>query len=182
MILAGVTIPLLLLLVLLMFQRGWTDRLLGVFARLLPARAAGRIRSIAHAFLDGFEFIRRPAAAIRILVMTAGIWGLYMVMVYTSFFAFGLNERLDFGAAWVVLAISSIGVAIPTPGSAGTYHAFTSQTLTRLFGVDSTLALSFATATHAVGYVGVTLIGLWFFLRDHLSFSDVVRGPAEEEK
>jgi hypothetical protein len=72
-------------------------------------------------------------------------------------------------------------VAIPTPGSTGTYHAFASQTLTRLFGVDATTALSFATATHAIGFIGITLLGLWFFLKDHLSFSEAVRGGKGEE-
>jgi glycosyltransferase 2 family protein len=113
--------------------------------------------------------------------MTAGIWGLYMLMTFVAFRAFGLEDRLGWGAAWVTLAISSIGVAIPTPGSTGTYHAFASQTLTQLFGVDATTALSFATATHAIGFVGVTLIGLWFFVKDHLSFSEAVRGGPEKE-
>jgi uncharacterized protein (TIRG00374 family) len=180
-ILAAVTVPFLLLLVALMFRRDWTDRIFAVISRVLPARFSERLRVTMHAFLDGFEFVRRPAAAFRILVMTAGIWYLYMLMTYLSFFAFDLEARLGWGAAWVTLAISSIGVAIPTPGGTGTYHAFASQTLTQLFGVDATTALSFATATHAIGYIGVTLLGLWFFLKDHLSFSEAVRGGQGEE-
>lgn len=171
-----IILPLMVLPLVLMFRRDWTDRLLGFAARLLPASWEKRLRWIVHAFLDGFLFVKRPAVAVEILLMTGVIWGLYLASMYAAFFGFGLQSQLGLGAGWVTLAISSIGVAIPTPGSTGTYHAFTSQTLTRLFHVDDAVALSYATATHAVNFIGVTVIGLYFFLKDNMSLSEAVKG------
>jgi uncharacterized protein (TIRG00374 family) len=179
-ILMLIMLPMLALPVVLMLRRDWTDALLRLLARVLPPRAGKRVSSIAHSFLDGFKFLTSPATAVRTLVMTAVIWALYMLSMYLSFFAFGLGESLGVGAAMVTLAISSIGIALPTPGGTGTYHAFTSQTLTQLFGVDSAVALSYATATHAIGYIGVSIIGVYFLLKDQMSLSEAVKAGAGE--
>lgn len=178
-ILALIMLPLLALPILLMMRRDWTDRLVRLLTRMLPARTGKRAASITHSFLDGFEFLTRPSTAVRTLVMTLAIWGLYMLSMYISFFAFGLG-RLGLNAAFVTLAISSIGVAMPTPGGTGTYHAFTSQTLTQLFAVESAVALSFATATHAINFIGVSIIGLYFLLKDQMSLSEAVKARVEE--
>ena len=134
-----------------------------------------------HAFLDGFLFVKKPVVAMQILLMTAVIWALYFLSMYAALYAFSLQSQLGLRAAWVIQAISSIGVAIPTPGSTGTYHAFTSQAMTRLFHIDGAVALSFATLTHAVNFIGVTIIGLFFFLRDNMNFSEAIKGEAKEE-
>jgi uncharacterized membrane protein YbhN (UPF0104 family) len=99
--------------------------------------------------------------------------------MYFAFFAFGL-EPLGMAGALVVEAISSIGVALPTPGGTGTYHAFTSQALMRLYGVDATVSLSYATVTHAVGFIGVTIIGLYYFLHDHIRVGEAVRNTQQD--
>jgi hypothetical protein len=174
-VLLCVTLPLFLLTVVLMVRRDWTDRVLGSLTRFLPGKLGLRLKVIAHAFLDGFQFVRRPWMALRILLMTGVIWGLYMTMTYTAFFAFAPDIHPAWSSAWILLAISSIGIAIPTPGGTGTYHAFTAQTLTLLFAVDAAVALSFATATHAVNFIGTTVIGLVFFLKDHMTFAETMK-------
>ncbi len=181
LILLLVTLLFFSLLIVLMVRRDWTDRVMGMVSRFLPRRLGLRLKEVTHAFLDGFQFVRRPWMAIRILLVTGVIWWLYMAMMYTAFFAFDPEIRLNWGAAWILLAISSIGIAIPTPGGTGTYHAFTAQTLTLLFQVDSAVALSYATATHAVNFIGVTVLGLVFFLKDHMTFAETMKAGAKED-
>jgi uncharacterized protein (TIRG00374 family) len=135
---------------------------------------AAKVNKIAHSFLDGFLFVKRPESFAAILVLSVLVWFLYIVMTYLAFFSFGLENQLGFGAAIVVLAISSIGVAIPTPGATGGYHWFAAQTLTGLFHVSYEVALSYATVTHAVGFVGITVVGLYFFLRDNVNIKDAM--------
>jgi len=178
LIVSFVMLPLVAFLVILMIRRDWTDKLVHQLARILPDRLGERVNRTVHLFLDGFLFLMDPAATAKIFMMTVAIWGLYLLMMYAAFFGFGLNERLGLRAALVTLAISSIGVAIPTPGGTGTYHAFTSQTLTRLFAVDPTIALSYATATHAVNFIGTSIIGAYFFLKDYTSAEEAVKVEA----
>ena len=110
-------------------------------------------------------------------ILSLFIWGLYIVMMYLPFYAFGLTEKYSLGwaAALVVQAISSIGILIPTPGSIGPYHYFTVQTLTKLYGVDGELARSYAAVTNAVGFFGITIVGFYYFFHDRLHMSEVMK-------
>ena len=175
LIITGVTAGGLLFLVAMMVRRDWTDRfLLRPLGWVLPARARLRTEELVHAFLDGFLFLKEPASFAVIALAGVLVWFLYILMTYVALFAFGLGT-LGPRAAVVVLTISSIGIAIPTPGSTGSYHAFTSQTLIRLFAVDPSVALGFATVTHAVGFIGLTLVGLFYFIRDRFALPSPVR-------
>jgi uncharacterized protein (TIRG00374 family) len=165
-------------LVALMARRDWTDRLLEPVGRFLPSGLRSRVNRIVHAFLDGFLFVKDPKLVAVIAASSAVIWFLYILMIYVAFFAFGLGD-LGLGGALVVEAISSIGMALPTPGGTGTYHAFTSQTLNKLFQVAMPVALSFATVTHAVTFIGVSIVGLWYFLRDRIRVAEVVSRKRE---
>lgn len=164
----------------LMLRRDWTDAILRKTTGLLSPHLAQRVDRSIHSFLDGFLFVKRPRSFFAILVLSILVWFLYIAMTYLAFFSFGLDTQLGFGAAIVVLAISSIGIAIPTPGATGGYHWFAAQTLIRLFHVSNPVALSYATVTHAVGYVCVTIIGLYYFLRDHVNITEAMNKPAEQ--
>ncbi len=161
-------------------RRDWADVLIRLLGEILPLRVRERLEGWVHAFLDGFMFLSRPGRFIIITVLSCLIWLLYVLMVYVAFFAFNI-QHLGFAGALVVQAISSIGVALPTPGATGTYHAFTSQTLIRLYDIDATLALSYATITHAVGFVGATIIGLYYFLRDNIKVREAVGNEPREQ-
>lgn len=163
--------------VVLVIRRDWTNELLRRVSRFFPASAAATLNNVIHSFLDGFLFVKRPANFLAILVLSILVWFLYIVMTYLAFFSFGLEQELGFGAALVLLAISSIGVAIPTPGAIGGYHLFAQQTLIRLFHVSNEVALSYATLTHAIGFIGITVVGLYFFMRDHINLKDAMDKP-----
>lgn len=163
----------------LMIRRDWTDRLLGIAGRVLPERFARRLQAIGHSFLDGFVFLIRPGRFLIISVLSILVWGLYVMAMQVSFYAFGLQPELGLRSAIVIQAIASIGFAMPTPGATGTYHYFTSMALVSLFKVPSDIALSFATVTHGIPYVGVTIIGLYYFFHDHIKVSDAVESGQE---
>ena len=176
-VITAVTAAGLAFLVLLMMRRDWTDRLLALLARVVPAGIARRMEGFVHSFLDGFLFLTRPANFAVIFFLSASVWGLYVLMVYVAFFAFGIGN-IGLSAAVVVQAISSIGVAIPTPGGTGSYHVLTSQSLVKLFGVEPALALSYAAVTHAAGYLSTTVIGLYYLLRDQIRTAEAFGEPS----
>lgn len=163
--------------VFLMMRRDIVVSILNFFTRYLSPRKASLIEHITHSFLDGFLFLKEPRSYFIIGILSILIWMLYIVMMYLPFYAFGLIEKysLDIGTAIVIQAISSIGYLMPTPGATGPFHYFTIESLTRLYGVDKELAVSYATATHAVGYIGVTLIGVFYFFKDNMKFSEVMQ-------
>jgi len=165
--------------VVLMMNREIATKLVGVFQHVISERLHLRVHGMVHSFLDGFLFLKRPDNFLIIFFLSVGVWLLYVAMMYAAFFAFHIEETLGWRGAIVILAISSIGVAMPTPGSTGSYHVFTSQALTGLFFVPPDVALGYATLTHAVGYVGVSLVGLFFFLHDHVKLSEAITNETE---
>jgi glycosyltransferase 2 family protein len=109
--------------------------------------------NLLETFLDTLYSLQNPAAYLGIIISSILLNGGYVTMVYTSFVAFGLDTEygLGFEAAVAVLAISSLGVIVPTPGGIGSYHTFFSQGLVLIFAVPAVPALACATALHAVG-------------------------------
>ena len=158
----------------LMMRRDIADRITGSLSRVFPSSMQNRIKRIVNSFLDGFLFLKHPRNFLPIFILSAGVWLLYIAMTKAAFHALHLEGQLGWRASIVVLAISSIGIAVPTPGSTGGYHFFTAQTLTKLFLVPDEVALGFATLTHGIGYIGVTIIGLYFFIKDHVKVSEAV--------
>jgi hypothetical protein len=161
----------------LMARRDIVEKILNYIRQHTSPRTSKLVDHITHSFLDGFLFLKEPKNYFAIVLLSVLVWGLYIVMMYVPFYAFGLPERysLDLSAAMVVQAISSIGIVIPTPGATGPYHYFTIQTLTKLYGVDDEVARSYATVTHAVGFIGVTIVGIYFFMKDNLRMADVMK-------
>jgi uncharacterized protein (TIRG00374 family) len=152
-------------------------------AKPFPSAIGQKAENLLHSFLDGFLIIKEPRQYLMIAVQTVVIWLWYALMMYIPFFAFRMveNYSLNFGAAIVIMVISAIGYIIPVPGATGTYHWVTRECLVRLFGVDVEVALSYATVTHLLGFASVTLVGLIYFLRDHLRFSEAIRARDDTE-
>jgi uncharacterized protein (TIRG00374 family) len=171
------TLSMLALFTFLMVRRDLVIRLLGTITAKLSAKKAGMVEHVTHAFLDGFLFLKEPRHYFAIGVLSLAIWALYILMMYLPFYAFDLPGLygLDLGNAVVLQAISSIGYIMPTPGATGPYHYFTIQTLTKLYHVSEELAASYAALTHAIGYIGVTIVGLYYFFADRLHMSDVLK-------
>ena len=178
---SAITLAVLGLFVFLMMRRDIVVRTLDFFTRHVSKRRAALVERITHSFLDGFLFLKEPQNYFMIGTLSVVLWGLYIVMMYTPFLAFNMVDRysLDLRSALVVQAISSIGIIIPTPGATGPYHYFTIQSLTKLYGVDEDLARSYAVVTHAVGFIGITLVGIFYFLKDHLHMSEVMKEELE---
>jgi len=156
-----------------MMRREVPARLVSMLTKLLPSKISNRLGQIVDSFLDGFLFVTRPRAFAGILLSTILLWLAYVLMHYAAIHAFHLDRTLGMRAAFVVLAISSIGVVLPTPGATGTYHFFAMQTLLRLYNVSSDTALSYATLTHAVTFFTVTILGGYYLVRDRIGIEQI---------
>jgi len=107
----------------------------------------------------------------------------YAAGLYFPFFAFDSIARLNlnFGASVVLLTISSIAYVLPAPGAMGTYHSLLTLALVNMYGADRVTALSFSIVTHEVGYIITMVVGLGYFLKDHVRVSEIALQTAEEQ-
>lgn len=128
--------------------------------RISP-RLAGKIGQLLETFLHGLQSLHSPAAYLEIVVSSILLNLGYTLIIYESFvgFQFTSDYGLGLGSALVIMVISSIGVIFPTPGAAGSYHAFFSKALVHLFDVPLNHALACATAVHAVATLTYMILG-----------------------
>ena len=166
------TLFILALFVFLMMRRDIVERLLRLITRHLSPKRGEVVERMTHSFLDGFLFLKDPRQYLQIAVLSVFVWVFYIAMTFLPFYAFGLSN-LGWDAALVVQAISSIGFIVPTPGATGTNHYFVIETLTKLYNVNEEVARSYATVTHAIGYLSTMIVGIYFFLRDKLHIAEV---------
>ncbi|MEX2641109.1 MAG: lysylphosphatidylglycerol synthase transmembrane domain-containing protein [Balneolales bacterium] len=122
-------------------------------------KVLNQLRSGGALFMDGLFAIRHLRQWPYFTGLTILIWAGYVIMAYIPFVAFNLHEDYGLGleAALVIMTISSVGVALPSPGGIGTYHWFVRQGLLVLYGVPAANALAYAFVTHAV-MMGVVVV------------------------
>jgi len=178
--LAGSVISLLLM-TLLFLKSESVVRSAKILLLLVPAGKRGRVQGIFDSFVSGFRVSAMREEFWRIGSLSALMWALYALGLYLPFLAYpGFDAAgLDGRAAVVLLAVSSAAFVLPAPGAFGTYHSFLKYALVRLYGIDEVTALSYTIVTHELNVLTTTVVGAWFFLRDHLRVSDVA---AEAER
>jgi hypothetical protein len=77
------------------------------------------------------------------------------------------------------MTILVVGVAAPTPGAIGGFHAAYIFAVTTFFGVGADRAAAAALVLHAISFVPVTLLGIVFMMREGLTL-DGARRLAQE--
>ena len=180
----------------------WTaldrPRVLKLVARLLsvlPLRVSTTLNELFARFTSGLMVLGRKDVMVGITLSSLALWALYAVMVYGVMLSLGfvhtnlplIDANLP-GAVLVTLIITTVGFVIPgAPGSVGTYHGVAVMGLS-LFNVPGDRAAGFAFLLHAMNYIPLTLLGLFYFWKYGLTFRGAQRlaenlpGPAAAEQ
>jgi uncharacterized protein (TIRG00374 family) len=179
----GGSVVTLLLFVLLFLKSESFFRTLRFVRYVVPGKLKGKVDSLIDSFLSGMQVSKLRPRFLHIALYSLLIWGLYGLALYVPFFAFAPMRELglDFGAAMVMLTFSAVAFVLPAPGAFGTFHSFLSVALVRIYGVDSVTALSYSIVTHETAYVVIMVVGVVYFLKDHIKVSDIQLGKVREE-
>jgi glycosyltransferase 2 family protein len=142
------------IILLLRWREGAVDRMVS----LLPERFRERGRHFLDHVLDGLSVVHDPRQLIRLLLWGFGVW--LGAAVQVEMLARAFSIELGLPGAFILLTVGGLGLAIPTPGGVGGFHAATQFALVRLFGVDVGAATAFALVHHAVCFFPITIAGL----------------------
>jgi uncharacterized protein (TIRG00374 family) len=141
--------------------------LLSTYLFFIPLRFRDSLEGIVKKFARGLEFLKKTRSVVSVAVQTLLIWLLMGLSNIFVFWVFGFALPLD--ASYVLLVVVSISILVPSsPGFIGVYHAGAVWSL-MAYGISKEEALSCALVMHAVQYVTVTLMGLYFLKKEHLS-------------
>jgi uncharacterized protein (TIRG00374 family) len=120
---------------------------------------------------DGVRALREPRLLVRILVYSLLAWLVIALATWIGVRSVGAD--IPFGGMLVVLPILAFGVAVPTPGGAGSYHAAMAFGL-MLYHVNEVVGVSAGILMHVVITVPVILLGIVFIWTEKISWKDVI--------
>lgn len=150
------------------------DRMIRLF-ELLTRRLAPRLEQrgvhALRAFAAGLGVLRNPARFLEVMFWAILHWLLNGLAFWLAFKAVGIAA--PFSAALLVQGLIAIGVAVPSaPGFFGIFEYIGQQGL-GLYGVSAARATSWAVGFHVLTYIPITLIGIYYFVRLGMHFSDL---------
>lgn len=134
--------------------------------RILSARVAAAVTRAVRMFASGFGVLRRPERLAASLGWSLALWGVIGVETWVVARAFDIPISVT--GAWLLQALLVVGVSVPTPGGVGGFHEAFRLGATALFGADNDVAIAAAITLHAISFVPVTLLGLWYAAREGL--------------
>jgi len=137
------------------------------FERVLPARLAGLVARLVEAFAQGLAVMRQPARLLVSFVLSLPLWLSIAAGIWVTSRAFHMT--FGFLGSFLVMTLLVVGVAMPTPGQVGGFHAMYKVAVVQFLGVPTTTAVGAAIVLHAISFVPVTLLGLYFMAREGLS-------------
>ena len=109
-------------------------------------------------FLDGLRVLQRPRDLIITTVASIFMW--YVICWQVRFTLLAFDIVLPLRAAYLIVTMAVIGLAVPTPGGVGGFHKATQVGMTLFFGIGLNEATGIAIAYHAICFVPITIIGL----------------------
>jgi glycosyltransferase 2 family protein len=155
----------------LAFFRQNIRRLHEKLGRLLPERFRSPWMHFFDSFTETLKITQNRRVFLMVVLCTAGVWA-----CLTSQFWFAtraVHQPLPYDSSFFVTGVTTIGLAIPTPGGIGGFHKACQLVLTRFyrFSVDSSVAV--AVLFHVIGTLPVLFTGLFLFAREGLRWKDV---------
>ncbi len=146
-------------------------------AAALTRRAAPlwepRVRSVVHGFCAGLGVLRDARRFVVVLLWTFAHWLVNAAAFWVGFKALGLAVPIT--AAFFVQGIIVVWVALPSaPAFVGPFEIAARLSLAR-YGIGTDQAAAWAIAYHALSFIPITLIGIWYVARLGLSLGELRR-------
>jgi glycosyltransferase 2 family protein len=146
--------------------------------RVLPERLARIVATFVETFAQGLAVMRQPRRMLVALALSFPLWLAIATGIWLTSLAFHIT--FPFPASFLVMTILVVGVAVPTPGAVGGFHLAYQIAVQIFFNARPERAVGAAIVLHAISFVPVTLLGIYFMAREGLTLGSA-RRLAEEK-
>jgi uncharacterized protein (TIRG00374 family) len=146
-----------------------TERL----ARVLPSKLVELLARVVEKFARGLGAIRRPGALVGAAVWSVLLWLSIAAGIWAAAVAFALP--ISFTGSFVIIALLSLGVSVPTPGAVGGFHVAFRYGATTFFGASDDAAVGAAIVLHLLSILPPLGLGLLFAAQEGLNMAGMRR-------
>lgn len=151
----------------LRFARERVRRVHEALGRLLPGRIRDSWMHFFDTFAETLRITQYPGALVKVLLCTIGTWACLTSQFY--FATLAVDEVLPYDASFFVTGVTTVGLAIPTPGGIGGFHKACQMVLTRFYRFTIDASVAVAVLFHVIGTLPVLTIGLFLFAKEGVS-------------
>lgn len=109
-------------------------------------------------FFDGIKSLTKVKNKPLFILYTLGMWVCYFLLPYFTFFALDATSHLSPLVGVTILAVGTVSIAAPAPGGIGPFHILVRMALV-LYGIDSSVAVSYATLAHGAQMIMIFVVG-----------------------
>ena len=150
--------------------------------RVLPSKLAHALSDLARTFSQGFAVAREARALTFAMIWSFPVWLGIALHAWVITVAFGIE--MPVGGSFLLVALLVIGVAAPTPGGVGGYHAMYRFGVTAFYGASNDAAVGAALVAHAAGFLPIVALGVAFMVQDGISLAGLqqLAGAARQEE
>jgi uncharacterized protein (TIRG00374 family) len=149
-------------------------------AHVVPS-FAGAIARVAEKFARGLGAIRHPRRLLVALLWSLPLW--LSIAAGVWFVALAFNLAVPFSGSFLIVAFLALGVAVPTPGAIGGFHAAFRYGATAFFGAPDDAAVGAAIVLHVLSIGPSLLLGLYYAAQVGLNVARMrelaVTGPGD---
>ena len=135
--------------------------------RVLPAALARALARFVESFARGLAVMRQPGPLLVALAWSFPLWLSIAAGIWLTSLAFHIT--FPFAGSFLVTTILVVGVAMPTPGAIGGFHAAYQIAVQTFFGAPDDAAVGAAIVLHAISFLPVTALGIVFMAREGLT-------------
>ena len=170
-------------LVVLFVLAGDPERLGRTMTRLeqvLPSKLAGMIAKVAEKFARGLGAIRRPSRLLAALAWSVPLWLCIALGIWSMAMAF--RFAIPFTGSFLMIALLTLGVAVPTPGAVGGFHEAFRVGATMFYGAPDDAAVGAAIVLHLFSIGPSLLLGLFFAAQEGLNLGSMQRLADQSEQ
>ncbi|MEW5960566.1 MAG: lysylphosphatidylglycerol synthase transmembrane domain-containing protein [Chloroflexota bacterium] len=136
----------------------------------VPATLRTRFLGLADRFMEGLSSLANMQDILMVFITSVVVWLLETIKYWFVMHAF--NFSVSFFVLMLMNGVVNLATTLPSaPGYIGTFDGPGIETL-KVFGVAPTVAAAYTLVLHAALWLPITLLGLWYMVRESLSWRD----------
>src|SRR3954452_653498 len=140
---------------------------------ILQSEVAAMVAGIAEKFARGLGAIRHPARLLTALACSLPLWLCIALGIWAMAMAFRLT--IPFTGSFLMIALLTLGVAVPTPGAVGGFHEAFRVGATAFYGASDEAAVGAAIVLHLFSIGPSLMLGLFFAAQEGLHLGGMQR-------
>ena len=159
----------------------WVMKLYSPVAeRFLPASIRPKVDHMVDRFLFGLASLQSPFDVLMIFVTSVLVWLAETLKYWFVMHAFPFS--VSFITLMLMNGIVNLFTTLPSaPGYIGTFDAPGIKVLVDVGGVDPAIATAYTLVLHAALWLPITGLGIYYFFRARLHWSDFEKAAQEAE-